>query len=120
MNNEVQNAPLTQASSGTAEMLHEEHFLVDPAHDILRSESLPLDAIFKPKSVALIGASERTGSVGRMVLSNLISTPFGGTIYPVNPKRTNILGIRAYKSLHDLPERPDLIVVTTPRTPCPH
>ena len=119
MNKEVQNAPLTQASSGTAEMLQDEHVLVDPAHDILRSESLPLDAIFKPKSVALIGATERTGSVGRMVLSNLISTPFGGTIYPVNPKRTNILGIRAYKSLHDLPERPDLIVVTTPSDTVP-
>jgi len=119
MNKEVQNAPLTQASSGTAEMFQDEHFLVDPAHDILRSESLPLDAIFKPKSVALIGASERTGSVGRMVLSNLISTPFGGTIYPVNPKRTNILGIRAYRSLHDLPERPDLIVVTTPSDTVP-
>ena len=119
MNKEVQNAPLTQTSSGTAEMLQDEHLLVDPAHDILRSESLPLDAIFKPKSVALIGASERTGSVGRMVLSNLISTPFGGTIYPVNPKRSNILGIRAYKNLQDLPERPDLIVVTTPSDTVP-
>jgi acetyltransferase len=87
---------------------------VDPAHDVLRSERQPLDDIFKPKSVALIGASERPGSVGRNVLWNLLSTPFGGTVYPVNPKRENILGIRAYKGLADLPERPDLIVVTTP------
>ncbi len=90
------------------------NLLVDPAHDVLRSERHPLDDIFKPKSVALIGASERPGSVGRNVLWNLLSTPFGGTVYPVNPKRDNILGIRAYKSLRDLPERPDLIVVTTP------
>ncbi|HET8667638.1 MAG TPA: bifunctional acetate--CoA ligase family protein/GNAT family N-acetyltransferase, partial [Terriglobales bacterium] len=47
------------------------------------------------------------------------STPFGGTVYPVNPKRENILGIRAYKSLRDLPERPDLIVVTTPASSVP-
>ncbi len=95
------------------------NLLVDPAHDVLRSERQPLDDIFKPKSVALIGASERQGSVGRNVLWNLLSTPFGGTVYPVNPKRDNILGIRAYKSLRDLPERPDLIVVTTPSSTVP-
>ncbi len=95
------------------------NLLVDPAHDVLRSERQPLDDIFKPKSVALIGASERPGSVGRNVLWNLLSTPFGGTVYPVNPKRDNILGIRAYKSLRDLPERPDLIVVTTPSSTVP-
>jgi acetyltransferase len=93
--------------------------LIDPARDILRPDNLPLDAIFKPRSVALIGATERAGSVGRMVLSNLISSPFGGTIYPVNPKRDNILGIRAYKSLHDLPERPDCIIVTIPSDTVP-
>jgi acetyltransferase len=92
---------------------------VDPAHDVLRSERQPLDDIFKPKSVALIGASERAGSVGRNVLWNLLSTPFGGTVYPVNPKRENVLGIRAYKSLGDLPERPDLVVVTTPAPSVP-
>ncbi len=71
---------------------------VSPAHDVLRADRHPLDPIFKPTSVALVGASERAGSVGRNVLWNLISSPFGGTIYPVNPKRANILGIRAYAS----------------------
>ena len=52
--------------------------------------------------------------MGRTVLWNLISSPFGGTIYPVNPKRANILGIRAYRSLQALPEIPDLVVVCTP------
>src|SRR6266540_590407 len=93
--------------------------VIDPARDVLRPDNLPLDAMFKPKSVALVGATERTGSVGRMVLSNLISSPFGGTIYPINPKRTNILGIRAYKSLADLPEVPDNIVVTIPSKTVP-
>jgi acetyltransferase len=87
---------------------------VSPAHDVLRADRHPLDPIFKPTSVALIGASERAGSVGRTVLWNLISSPFGGTIYPVNPKRNNVLGIRTYNSLQALPEIPDMVVVCTP------
>ncbi len=62
-----------------------------------RSESRPsLDAIFAPRAVAVIGATEKAGSVGRSILWNLISSPFGGTVYPVNPKRPNVLGIRSY------------------------
>jgi acetyltransferase len=87
---------------------------VSPSHDVLRADRHPLDPIFKPTSVALVGASERAGSVGRNVLWNLISSPFGGTIYPVNPKRPNVLGIRTYKSLQALPEVPDMVVVCTP------
>jgi acetyltransferase len=86
----------------------------DPAHDVLRAGNLALDPIFKPTSVAVVGASERAGSVGRNVLWNLLSSPFGGTIYPVNPKRPNILGIKTYPSIKDLPEVPDLVVVTSP------
>ncbi len=93
--------------------------VTDPAHDVLRPEYHPLDPIFKPKSVALIGASERQGSVGRSVLWNLLSSPFGGTLYPVNPKRANILGIRTYPTLKDVPEVVDLVVLTTPAESCP-
>src|ERR1035438_5549788 len=74
----------------------------------------PLDAIFAPKSVAVVGATEKVGSVGRTVVWNLMNTPFGGPIYPVNPTRPSVLGIKAYPKLAALPERPDLIVVTTP------
>src|SRR5512138_1599698 len=91
----------------------------DRAHDILRTEGHPLDPIFAPRSVALVGASERAGSVGRNVLWNLLSSPFGGTLYPVNPKRPNVLGIKSYPSLTDLPEIPDLVVVTTPADSVP-
>jgi acetyltransferase len=79
----------------------------------------PLDAIFCPKSVALVGATEKSGSVGRTVLWNLMNTPFGGPIYPVNPTRTSVLGIKAYGKLNALPEKPDLVVVTTPATSIP-
>ena len=67
-----------------------------------------------PKSVAVVGATEKVGSVGRTVLWNLMNTPFGGPIYPVNPTRPSVLGIRAYPKLASLPEKPDVIVVTTP------
>jgi len=74
----------------------------------------PLDNIFMPKSVAVVGATEKVGSVGRTVLWNLMNTPFGGPIYPVNPTRPSVLGIKAYPKLAALPEKPDLVVVTTP------
>lgn len=79
-----------------------------------RAGSPGLDAIFTPKNVAVIGATERPGSVGRTILWNLISNPFGGGVFPVNPKRSNILGIRAYPTIADLPEPVDLAVIVTP------
>jgi acetyltransferase len=91
----------------------------DPSSDVYRSESHPLDPLFLPQSVAVIGASERPGSVGRSVLWNLLSSPFGGTVFPVNAKRSNVLGIKAYPSVKDLPEKVDLIVVTTPADTVP-
>ncbi|MBK6849265.1 MAG: bifunctional acetate--CoA ligase family protein/GNAT family N-acetyltransferase [Proteobacteria bacterium] len=74
----------------------------------------PLDAFFTPQSVAVIGASETRGSVGRTVLRNLVGSPFGGTVYPVNIARTSVLGIRAYPTVAAVPEPIDLAVVVTP------
>jgi acetyltransferase len=93
--------------------------LTDPAYDILRSEQQPLSAIFSPRAVAVIGATDRPGSVGRTLLWNLISNPFGGTVFPVNPKRRNVLGIRAYASIRDVPEQVDLVVIATPAPTVP-
>ncbi len=92
---------------------------LDPSSDVYRSESNPLDPIFAPQSVAVIGASERQGSVGRSVLWNLLSNPFGGTVFPVNSKRPNVLGIKAYPRLADLPDKVDLVVVCTPADTVP-
>src|SRR3954454_4804387 len=74
----------------------------------------PLDTIFAPQSVAVIGATEKADSVGRAVLWNLISHPFGGTVFPVNPKRSSILGIKAYPNLASLPDAVELAVIVTP------
>ncbi len=92
---------------------------LDPVHDYLHYEGQPLDAVFAPKSVAVVGATEHPGSVGRTVLWNLVSSPFGGTVYPVNPKRPSILGIKAYPSIKDVPEVVDLAVVVTPSATIP-
>jgi acetyltransferase len=81
--------------------------------------SYPLEHILSPKSVAVIGASERAGSVGRTILWNLISSPFGGTVYPVNSKRSNVLGIKTYPSVAELPEVPDLGIIVTPAATVP-
>jgi acetyltransferase len=71
----------------------------DPAHDVLGYERQQLDAIFRPETVAVIGATERPGSVGRTIMWNLVSSPFGGTVFPVNSRRPNVLGIKAYPSV---------------------
>ena len=73
-----------------------------------------LDVFFSPKTVAVIGATEGPNTVGRTVMWNLVTSPFGGTVYPVNPKRAAVLGVKAYKSLADIPEEIDLAVVVTP------
>ena len=92
---------------------------VEKAHDILEAGPHRLDALFRPRSVAVIGATERAGSVGRTILWNLVSSPFGGTVYPVNPKRPSVLGIRAYPDVRSLPESPDLAVIVTPAATVP-
>lgn len=91
----------------------------DPAHDVLRYQRQPLDAIFSPQTVAVIGASEKPGSVGRTLLWNLISHPFGGTVFPVNPKRSAVLGIKAYPNIAAVPESIDLAVIATPAATVP-
>src|SRR5579883_118390 len=74
----------------------------------------PLDVFFAPRTVAVIGATENTGTVGRTVLWNLVTSPFGGTVYPVNPKRSSVLGIKAYPSISEIPGDVDLAVIVTP------
>jgi len=73
-----------------------------------------LDKIFNPKRVAVIGASDREGSVGFTLLRNLIGVGYQGAVYPVNPFRTTVQGITAYPSLLKIPWQVDLAVIATP------
>ncbi|MHB8961453.1 MAG: acetate--CoA ligase family protein, partial [Candidatus Limnocylindrales bacterium] len=82
-------------------------------------ERHPLDAIFHPRSIAVVGATEKEGSVGRTILWNLLSSPFGGTVYPVNPTRPAILGVKAYPSISAIGETVDLAVIVTPAKSAP-
>jgi 3-hydroxypropionyl-CoA synthetase (ADP-forming) len=76
-------------------------------------ESEYLDLFFNAKSVALIGASPEPGKVGNSVLESLAKHEYMGKVYPVNAKGySEILGLKAYKSLDDIPDRVDVVVVT--------
>jgi len=86
----------------------------DPAHDVLRSERQPLAAFFSPRNVAVIGAAEEPGSVGSRALRNLVSQPFGGTVFPTHPKLSSVMGIRSYRTLAEIPQKVELAVVATP------
>ena len=78
-----------------------------------------LDAMFLPDSVAVIGATERPGTVGRTVLENLLHPSFHGKVYAVNSRHSEICGRKAYPSIGDVPEKIDLAVVATPAPTVP-
>jgi acetyl coenzyme A synthetase (ADP forming)-like protein len=73
-----------------------------------------LDMFFAPRNVAIVGASERPGSVGRAVTWNLLTNPFGGAIFPVNRERGQVLGLKTWPSVSAIPEPVDLAVIATP------
>ncbi len=78
-----------------------------------------LDPFFKPSSVAVVGASATPGAVGSILVHNLLTNPFNGVVYPVNPKRKAVHGVRCYPSLAEVPEPADLAVIATPAATVP-
>ncbi len=91
----------------------------DRAHDILPPRRPALDAMFAPKAVAMIGATERHGSVGRTMFENLLASDFGGTVFPVNPLHQTVLGREAFACIGDIPAKIDLAVIATPASAVP-
>lgn len=81
-----------------------------PRMDFLAPPS-PLDAFFRPKSVAVIGASETPGALGRTFLWNLISSPFGGVVVPVHPSREHVLGVQCVRTLRSINRPVDLAII---------
>ena len=73
-----------------------------------------LDKFFKPESIAIVGASSKENSIGRILIENLQKDGFPGSIYPINPKRGEILGIPAFPSITDVPASIDLTIVAVP------
>ncbi|HUU51941.1 MAG TPA: acetate--CoA ligase family protein [Candidatus Heimdallarchaeota archaeon] len=79
-----------------------------------------LDALFKPKSVAIVGASNNPFSIGHIVMQNLLDHNFKGPIYPINPKSKSIKSFRAYASISDIPDEVDLVNISIKNTIVPY
>lgn len=73
----------------------------------------------RPRSLAVVGASEREGSVGRVVLQNILRASFDGPVWPVNPKHRTVQGLHCFRNVKALPEAPDLAVIVTPAPTVP-
>ncbi|HEV8240155.1 MAG TPA: acetate--CoA ligase family protein [Thermoanaerobaculia bacterium] len=79
----------------------------------------PLDPLFSPRSIAVIGASRRPGSVGGAVLHNLVAGGFTGPVYPVNPEARSVHSLPCYRSVSALPEAPELAIIVVPAAAVP-
>lgn len=79
------------------------------------SKCQSLDCIFKPKSIAVIGASTKRGSIGREILNNLLAHGFNGMVFPVNPKAEVINSMKCYASVNAIPDSVDLAVIVVPK-----
>ncbi len=76
--------------------------------------SMELDELFRPASVAVVGASNKPGKVGTSLFRNILEAGFKGVVYPVNPSSKSVSGVRCYADIESLPETPDLGVVIVP------
>jgi len=83
-------------------------------HDGCREEPTMLESLFRPKSVAVIGASSKELSIGNRVIKNLIDFGFKGDVYPINPKAEEIRGIKAYPSIMECPDGIDVVHMVIP------
>jgi acyl-CoA synthetase (NDP forming) len=79
-----------------------------------------LKSLISPSSVAVVGASNREGSVGNAVMTNILSGGFIGKLFPVNPSRDTILGLKCYSSILDIEYQVDLAIIITPSKVVPH
>jgi len=79
----------------------------------------PLDSLFYPKSIAVVGASRQPGSVGHSLLANLLMNRYQGVIFPVNPKATSVLGIKCYPRVLEISDDIDLAVIIVPSRAVP-
>jgi len=78
-----------------------------------------LDALFKPESIALVGASDKPGSIGAILAENLLTAGFQGEVFPINPGHDEIRGLRSYPDAASLPHAVDLGVISTPADAVP-
>ena len=82
-------------------------------------EKYSLDAMFAPESVAVIGATDRPATVGRTILENLLHGKFHGKVYAVNARHSEVLGLKSYSSIGEVPQSVDMAVIATPAATVP-
>lgn len=93
-------------SAGPAMRAPDAAALADPAFD--------LDRLFRPRAIAVVGATETAGAVGSQVVENLVHHGFGGVVYPINPKYQSVHGFACFPDIAALPEVPDLVAIAVP------
>jgi acyl-CoA synthetase (NDP forming) len=101
--------PIEPTTASIAVMQSREH----------RAEARSIGRLLAPRSVAVVGASRRPGSVGHTVLINLLRSGFQGPVYPVNPNAEHVASVRAYPSVDDVPDDIDLAVLAIPASAVP-
>jgi acetyl coenzyme A synthetase (ADP forming)-like protein len=74
-----------------------------------------LDAIFKPRSIAVVGTSRKDGTIGREILHNLVAYGFNGPVYPVNPNAEYVNSIKCYPNISSIPDQVDLVIIVVPK-----
>jgi acetyltransferase len=105
----IQQAPITR----------EERKAMASPHAKTTRDGHALDVFFAPKSVAIFGATDHPGCVGRTLMSNLIRNPFGGWVLPINPHQGSVHGIEAYPNLSAVPTPVELAIICTPAATVP-
>src|SRR3954451_7408475 len=93
--------------------------ILDRSNDPLAQPASGLEVLFAPRTIAVVGATDKVDSVGRTVMANLVGGSFGGAVLPITPKRTSVLGVKAYPAIAAVPDPVDLAVVVTPAPTVP-
>lgn len=101
------------------QQIDKSHGIATLLHPVVSVSKSGLNALFQPTSVALIGATDREGTVGRTILANLINGPLKDKTFLVNPSRNEIFGIKTHKSIQDIGKEIDLAVIATPALTVP-
>jgi acetyltransferase len=93
--------------------------LHDPYPWVPKMVTLNLDKVFNPKSVAIIGASDKEGSVGYTIVKNFTELGYAGKVYLVNIRKPEVLGVKTYQKVEQIPEPVDLALIATPAKTVP-
>lgn len=109
-----------EASLATTAQAPSSEVSSETASDILRQSKRGLKPFFEPGAVAVIGTSDDSDSSANTIIRNLIASPFGGMVFPVSDTSTHVQGIRAYRSIGDVPDQIDLAVIASPVERLPH